>query len=70
MLALLSVPGNAKVVFLIALGPNRRGEWTTVFHKVTIPLCHVAAIDACWVVLGWVILRPATVPVSRACHSM
>ena len=33
MLALLSVPGNARVVFLIALGPNRRVEWTTFFHN-------------------------------------
>ena len=32
-LALLSVPGNARVVFLIALGPNRGGEWTTFFHN-------------------------------------
>ena len=32
-LALLSVPGNARVVFLIALGPNRGGEWTTVLHN-------------------------------------
>ena len=33
MLTLLAVPGNARGVFLIALGPNRRGEWTTVFHN-------------------------------------
>ena len=32
-LALLSAPGNARVVFLIALGPNRRGKWTAVFHN-------------------------------------
>ena len=33
MLALLSVPGNARAIFLIALGPNRRGEWTTFYHN-------------------------------------
>ena len=33
ILALLSVPGNARVVFLIALGPNRSGEWTTFYHN-------------------------------------
>ena len=32
-LALLSVPGNARTIFLIALGPNRRVEWTTFFHN-------------------------------------
>ena len=33
LLALLSVPGNARVVFLIALGPSRKGEWTEVWES-------------------------------------
>ena len=32
-LAVLAVPGNVRAVFLIALGPNRGGEWTTSFHN-------------------------------------
>ena len=27
-LALLAAPGTARAAFLIALGPNRRGEWS------------------------------------------
>ena len=33
LLALLSVPGNARVVFLIALGPSRRKEWSEVWEN-------------------------------------
>ena len=32
-LVLLSAPGNARGILFIALGPNRRAEWTTVFHN-------------------------------------
>ena len=30
-LTLLAMPGNIKILFLIALGPNRGGEWTTTW---------------------------------------
>ena len=32
-LALLSAPGNARGILFIALGPNRGGEWTTLYHN-------------------------------------
>ena len=33
VLALLAAPGNIRAAFLIALGPNRGGQWTTLYHN-------------------------------------